>query len=326
MNQTVWKYESGDKKSIFGRPYTYNGTKWIPDEGGKKEEISSSTKSNEGDAEKGRTVYADLYNKKKKIDSLSRSDMNNLLTAYGIGPGVSEHYRNWLESPKVSKKDKDEFIRTLSDAIDKDKEKKSKEEAKYGTPQERKDYADYSKKAFENVTPSQKKALKKYVYGEGDNDELFDDLNSSLRKGDKNNPHAKVLTEIDNAFKNTKPYDMKYETLYRGFSLSKDKFKDLKPGGTFKDDAFVSTSPKQVVAQDFIDMVKGRDDKDAEVPILMKIAPKKGSKIIPLGVFSGEYARHQELLINRGSSFKISGLKRQVITILWKYRCYENKN
>lgn len=36
MNRIVQKYESGDKKSIFGKPYTYNGTKWIPDEGYKK--------------------------------------------------------------------------------------------------------------------------------------------------------------------------------------------------------------------------------------------------------------------------------------------------
>jgi len=34
VDKIVWKYESGDKKSIFGKPFEYDGSKWVPASGG----------------------------------------------------------------------------------------------------------------------------------------------------------------------------------------------------------------------------------------------------------------------------------------------------
>lgn len=88
MNQTVWKYKSGDTKSIFGRPYTYNGTKWVPDEGGQKKEetkpvkdmspVSSKPKTKLND-NTGDKTYNDMSN---KITSHLTYDQQKVLMSY----------------------------------------------------------------------------------------------------------------------------------------------------------------------------------------------------------------------------------------------------
>lgn len=81
-NNLVWKYEAGDKKSIFGKPYTYNGTKWIPDDGVKTD--------NKGKEKVGANVSAkdaDKYlkdNGLEHIDMLSTKSIRRLFDHHGI--------------------------------------------------------------------------------------------------------------------------------------------------------------------------------------------------------------------------------------------------
>lgn len=232
MNQTVWKYESGDKKSIFGRPYTYNGTKWIPDEGGSSENTSE-----------------------KKPE-------------------------------KVSK----EPVKRLSDNTN--------------DPE----YNKFSNKITAHLSPKHQEALMRYADPEasgGGGGAVYLSVNGHLRNREElSSEDKKIFAQMKEAFDQAPPLH-KDVTAYRGAWLDPDTIAKLKPGGTFQDKAFVSTSmnPKTAKAFSSDEMSPGGDEQPCH--FTMKIP--KGTKAIPISdIPNVMYPNEKELLLDKSAKFKIS--------------------
>ena len=118
-NPVVHKYVSGDTKSIFGKPYTYDGSKWIPDEGYKKP------------SKKDVEFIHELLQKKglEHITDLSSDQLRALLKKHG------------LYDKKLSPKDKLEALKKiyLGDKQQEKKEEKTPEPPKTVEPEKPKE-------------------------------------------------------------------------------------------------------------------------------------------------------------------------------------------
>lgn len=141
-----------------------------------------------------------------------------------------------------------------------------------------------------NCPPIDCKALEDYTGGG------YNSLNKYLRHGEFP-PYEKtpgvvidLQNNLDNSFKNA-PLVPENLVAYR--AINKDVVKDLKPGDTFRDKGFISTSisPK---------IVSYLDEGDLGLEIRV---PKgtKGIYVEKVSRFKGE----KELLLNRGTKFRV---------------------
>lgn len=80
MNSVVYKYKTGDKKSIFGKPFTYNGTKWVPGEGSSEEDKSKKDVSLSG---KDAHAFLERWGV-EHIDMLGTGTVKKLFKIHGI--------------------------------------------------------------------------------------------------------------------------------------------------------------------------------------------------------------------------------------------------
>jgi ADP-ribosyltransferase exoenzyme len=150
------------------------------------------------------------------------------------------------------------------------------------------------KAAAVDLTPEQVQAVKEYTGS------MYLTVNPRLRAG---KPVAKAdmkeMKLIDQAFskaKTTEPIEV-----YRGLGNSV-RYANLKPGESFKDEGFVSTSTDKDTAFNF---ARGEEE------TVMHIQVPKGSKAISVDALSvfkkGGYATRSEneILLNRGASYKV---------------------
>jgi len=153
------------------------------------------------------------------------------------------------------------------------------------------------KSATVELTPEQTQAIKEYTGS------MYLTVNPLLRAG---KPVAKAdmkeMKLIDQAFdkaKTTEPIEV-----YRGVGGA--RYANLKPGDSFKDEGFVSTSTDKDTADVFT-----RGDDQA----IMQIQVPKGSKAISVDAFSvfkkgGAAVRSEnEILLNRGGHYKVVSVK-----------------
>ena len=131
------------------------------------------------------------------------------------------------------------------------------------------------------------KAIEKYS-GAG-----YESINNALRKGGAGQ-HAKTVAALDSAIARTSiPEDV---TAFRGVRAGKLP-DDLKPGAVLQDNAYVSTSLNRAVGEKFAHHT------------LMEIKVPKGSKGAAFdAVFEGGNRGENELMLPRGSKFKVTGV------------------
>jgi hypothetical protein len=144
-----------------------------------------------------------------------------------------------------------------------------------------------------DLTPEEQASI---TYYQGDKG--FEAINGSLRKGNSPGEHAKRLSSAIGKHR------LAQETVvYRGFgnTLSKklaDMWRDKEPGDppiTFVDKGFVSTSSSKKVAESF-----------SKNTITIKLP--KGSMALP--VTDRKNAHEKEILIDRGTKFKITNMRK----------------
>lgn len=156
------------------------------------------------------------------------------------------------------------------------------------------------KAASVDLDSNQVDAIKEYTGN------MYLTVNPKLRAGKPvSKADAKELKLIDDAFAKAKTTED--IEVYRGISGDAMKhYQHLKPGDSFKDSAFVSTSTDKDTADNF-----SRGDGKA----IMQVRVPKGSKAISvdsLSVFKkgGNVTRSEnEILLDRNSSFKVVSIK-----------------
>lgn len=153
------------------------------------------------------------------------------------------------------------------------------------------------KAAQVELNPQEVDALKEYTGS------MYQSVNKQLRAGKPvSKADRKEVKLVDDAFSKAKTAEP--IEVYRG--ISGEFYSKLKPGETFKDHAFVSTSADIDTADNF---ARG------EHKALMKVQVPKGSKAISvdsLSVFKkgGAAVRSEnEILLNRGGSYKVVSIK-----------------
>lgn len=325
MNQTVWKYKSGDTKSIFGRPYTYNGTKWVPDEGVKtdnkgKEKVGANVSPKEADnfLKENGLEHIDMLSTKSVrrlfehhgIDWKAQSPkerLNELIKIYGTGSGTKKEEKPKEEKPKEEKK------RTILDADEEDAKEihaKVQEAIQQGVTDDP-TYDKLASKVLKDLKPMQVKALVDYA-----EDSFF--LNDMLRRpdhgfeeGSETKKATKNIALIDEAFKNIPPIGSRLE-VHRETILPADVFSKLAVGKGYKDKGFASTSTDKEVTEAFHEVaVDSRWDKD--IVCTMKISIPKEAKVLPIAPIAEEmfFGFQKEILINRDSTYKISKITKK---------------
>lgn len=295
MNQTVWKYESGDTKSIFGRPYTYNGTKWVPDEGGQKKE---EPKKDEND-------FSSFHENQKVIreaeDVLKRNGKDALtyeyLHGYQVDALLKANGKTIEDFPK--KEDWKAFLnwKYLGGKKPKTPEEKS---TKFSASSGSKTYNELSNKYTSKINSDSQQSLMMYA-------EHSDDINSFLRRGQRGGRYDEKedIKKMDKAFKEVPPLEKDTE-VFRIAVVDKKDLDKFTPGSIYQDNAFVSTSINKKVMGEFLDK-NNEELPDTHTSVQLNILCKKGGKAIPISEINSEYenAHEQELLLNRGSKFRV---------------------
>lgn len=148
------------------------------------------------------------------------------------------------------------------------------------------------------------------LYDDGEYDKYEKALNK-WRKDKKKEPKQQVKREKKTARQNAKEYIASIDSAIDKFEIPKDtlvyrgmaferKPAWLKSGAVIQDKAWVSTSTKQSVAKEMIDEYS----QDHSVMVMVKIP--KGTKAAPVYALKGnEYRYQQELLLKRGSKFRV---------------------
>jgi len=126
----------------------------------------------------------------------------------------------------------------------------------------------------------------------------WDSINTRLRKGKDH----KDAADIDSAISKSTPLG-KDTTLYRGIGM--DTPPSYKVGGVIQDKAFMSTTAKPSAA---IDFSRGGGQKHA---VVMTIDAPKGTHALNTSRWvSGGLGDEGEMLLPRGSSLKVRGVRR----------------
>lgn len=136
------------------------------------------------------------------------------------------------------------------------------------------------------------------------------DINATLRDKQKLHPYeVEQLKHLDSIFQNAKTKEP--ITVYRGVSDiqgTPDFVKDLQDGKTrvgtvIRDDGFMSASASK-------DIIQKMEDEGIDAPVILRLSVPKGAKAVSIRDFSS-FPEQNEILINRGSSIKVSKIQRQ---------------
>lgn len=162
--------------------------------------------------------------------------------------------------------------------------------ANYSPDQERDDHGRFGSGSGE-LTSAEKSAVMTY------RGETFQDINGALRAGELNlSPRLEDLkNNLDSAI--AKSITTSDQVVYRGMDLRDYQVKDLgldRPGTTFTDKAFMSTTEDAKVANDF-------------GGTKIEIAIPKGSPALNVGSFSnyGSKQHEYEVLLPRNTSLEV---------------------
>ena len=122
-------------------------------------------------------------------------------------------------------------------------------------------------------------------------------INKELRSGELTNATKEYVADIDKSFEIS--VIKKDTTLYRGVKADVDISK-LKPGSSFQDSAYLSTSPNKNIASSFAKSFEGNG-------ALFEIETNIGQSAVDLtsiktGIIKGE----QEILLPRDTKFKVT--------------------
>jgi peptidoglycan hydrolase-like protein with peptidoglycan-binding domain len=148
---------------------------------------------------------------------------------------------------------------------------------------------------FRNLTETEFNALRKYQ-----GDDIYEALNSGLRNGNVPENLQYLVPEIDSAI--SKGVLSEAETLYRGFTTPEiiSNWDEIVRTQNFRftDDAFVSTSTKESVAEMF---AMGQGDEG----IFATVKTKAGTNVAFMNTIS-DLVDEGEILLGRGHVFKIT--------------------
>ena len=177
-----------------------------------------------------------------------------------------------------------------------------------------KDSIKESSKSVESkeATSEEKAALKEYQSGMYESAiGGYANIQSYLRTGKPKygSFDAKEKAIADEVVKNVSSAIKKHPldkpmTVYRGLKINKDEpgskmYQDLKPGDTFQDEGFTSTSTNKKVGDKFSEKLNRSD-----TPIVMEISLKPGDHALPMD----QYHKHdteKEMLLDRKTKFKV---------------------
>lgn len=127
--------------------------------------------------------------------------------------------------------------------------------------------------------------------------EMYVDLNNRLRESEQlTDDQIDVVDNIDKAFELATPVENDFIT-HKG--VQDFRFlEDVEPGGTYTDDAFISTAPFENDAENFADPTYGG---------VIDIVVPKGAKALNVSEISDaiESGREDEILLPRGSKFRL---------------------
>lgn len=171
----------------------------------------------------------------------------------------------------------------------------------FGKPFDEKRSNDLSKDAIAKLDKPHLKAVEGYS---GIDARI---INDNLRGQESyrvlNDADRAQIATIDSAIGSSElPEDT---ALYRGFTLSPRGVSKVKVGQTITDKAFVSTSLNPAVAEQFSGATKG-----VKGSVIMRITAPKGTKALPMSTLS-EWPGEHEVLLPRGTTFKITTLKKK---------------
>jgi hypothetical protein len=156
--------------------------------------------------------------------------------------------------------------------------------------------AEAHKAAEVHVSDAERQALNEYTGS------LYLGVNKALRTGSSmSKEDRKAVKLMDDAF--SRASTTQDIQVFRGVGpTDMDRFANLKPGDSYKDDAFLSTSTDEDTADNFV-----RGDS----PTMLNIKVPKGSKAISVDSLSqfkkgGHAVRsEEEILLNRGGSYRV---------------------
>lgn len=132
--------------------------------------------------------------------------------------------------------------------------------------------------------------------------EAYTEINGGLRSGKIPPGHQQTVKELDSAIgQSTLPENT---VLYRGMEMNSTLRENIKPGATFTDKAYTSTSLDQ-----------GNPDRFAggENGAVMRVKAPAGQKGLALQSIS-DYPEEKEVLLPRGTSYKITSVTRDPST------------
>lgn len=138
----------------------------------------------------------------------------------------------------------------------------------------------------------QKQAAKTYT------GETYTAINGGLRKGGLDPVHDATVRDLDSAI--SKSELPENTVLYRGMELNDNLRNNIKPGATFTDQAYTSTSLDQGNPSRFAGGENGA---------VMRIKAQKGQKGLAMQSIS-DYPEEKEVLLPRGTKYKITGVTR----------------
>lgn len=128
--------------------------------------------------------------------------------------------------------------------------------------------------------------------------ESYSDINGHLRTGEPASAKTKkTIAALDDTLNNASLPEN--TVVYRGMSMDKNAVKNLKPGATFKDKAFVSTSLSEERADVFSNFSYGKD------AVMFRVKAPKGSKGMAIEAVSG-FTLEREVLFARETEFAIT--------------------
>jgi hypothetical protein len=158
-------------------------------------------------------------------------------------------------------------------------------------------FTSYSKHSSP-VTWQEKSAIDDYTLPE-----IANSLNNGLRKGSSIPEDEELRKDLDSLMtKSTAAGDI---VAYRGFAA--DPGKPFKVGDEFTDDGFTSTSLSQKWASEWASQTAG--SKSGSVPVVMQVVIPEGSHMTT-GTDSAK-----ELILDRGSKFKVVKADKSLITV-----------
>lgn len=126
--------------------------------------------------------------------------------------------------------------------------------------------------------------------------ESYHDINGGLRSGKVPADYQATVRELDSAISQSKLPEN--TVLYRGMSMSPELSSKIKPGATFSDSAYTSTSINPRIPASF---ARG------EGKTMMRIKAKKGQSGLAVNNVSNYDGEH-EVLLPRGTSYRVTNV------------------